>query len=255
MKVFEFRVRRLLAAAAAAACAACAGTPAGTPLQSNASAAAPVVAVGDHWTYRVRDGFTGLARGSQHYRVTEAGNGRIRVAVSREGAGGDEVQIYDREWNWLKHPATNLQSFDYSPAYPAFDFPLAPGKTWRARLTATDPVDGRRFPLTVDGAVLGWERIKVPAGEFEALKIKRVVFLDYLQFAVRGRSEIVEYEWYAPAVKQSVRREASAMYLSYLYGSSGPDGFLHAAARDKGGGPRFVRDDWLISELVSYSVR
>ena len=252
MKGSEFRIRHVLAVAAAA-CASCAGIPAGTPLQSNASAAAPTVAVGDLWTYRVRDGYTGLERGSQHYRVTEAGD-RISVAVSREGAVGDEIQVYDREWNWLKHPATDLQSFDYSPAYPAFAFPLAPGKTWRARLTATDPVDGRRFPLTVDGSVLGWERIKVPAGEFDAIKVKRVVFFDYLQAAVRGRSEIVEYEWYAPAVKQAVRREASATYLSYLYGDSGSGGFLHAR-RDSGGGPSFVRDDWLVSELVSYSVR
>ena len=253
IRVFTFRARQLLAVMAAATCAACAGTPTGTPLQSNAVAAAPSVAVGDSWTYRVRDAYTGLERGNQRYRVTEAGD-RISVAVSRAGAGGDEVRIFDSAWNWLKHPATHLQTFDYSPAYPAFAFPLAPGKTWRARLTATDPVDGRRFTLTVDGTVLGWERIKVPAGEFDALKIKRVVFFDYLEHTVRGRSEILEHEWYVPAIKQAVRREATAMYLSYLYGGGGSSGFLHAGRRD-GGGPRFVRDDWLIWELVNYSVR
>lgn len=101
---------------------------------------------------------------------------------------------------------------------------------------------------------MGWERIKVPAGEFDAIKVKRIVYFDYLQPNVRGRSEILEFEWFAPAVKQSVRREASAWYLSYLYGDGSP-GFIRAAARDGGGGPRFVRDDWLTSELVSYSVR
>lgn len=252
MKVFNFRVRQLLAVMAAATCAACAGTPAGTPLQSNASAAAPVVAVGDSWAYRVRDGFTGLDRGSQNYRVTAAGD-RISVAVTREGAGGDEVQIFDSAWNWLKHPATHLQSFEYSPAYPAFAFPLAPGKTWRARLTATDPADGRRFPLTVDGTVLGWERIRVPAGEFDALKIKRVVYLEYRDL-IRGRSEILEYEWYVPAVKQSVRREASALYLSFIYGGGDSHGFLRVQRPD-GRSHGYVKDDWLISELMTYSVR
>jgi hypothetical protein len=255
MKILDPRVRYFAAAVVAVTGAACAPIPAGTPLQSNAAATAPLVAIGDNWTYRVRDGFGGLERGSQQYRVTEAGNGRIQVAVSREGASVDEIQIYDREWNWLKHPATHLQSFDYSPAYPAFAFPLAPGKTWRQRLTATDPVSGRRFPLTVDGVAVGWERVKVPAGEFDAIKIKRTVFFDYLEFTVRGRSEILEYEWYVPAVKQAVRREASAMYLSYLYGKEGSSSFLHAVSRDGGGGPRFVRDEWLIWELVSYSVR
>lgn len=249
----EFFVRHLLAAAAAA-CAACAPIPAGTPLQSSASAEAPSVAAGDSWTYRVRDGFTGLARDNQSYRVTEAGADRIRVAVSRAG-GEDEIRIYDRGWNWLKHPATNLQSFDYSPAYQAFAFPLAPGKRWRARVMATDPADGRRFPVWIDGTVLGWEKVKGPAGEFDALRIKRAVFLDYWEHAVRGRSEIVEHEWYAPAVKQSVRREASSQYLSYLYGGGSYPGFLYASKGDDGGGPRFIQDDWLIYELVSYSVR
>jgi hypothetical protein len=211
------------------------------------------VAVGDTWTYRVRDAFTGLERGNEHYRVTEAGD-RISVAVSRGGTGGDEVQIFDSAWNWLKHPATHLQTFDYNPAYPAFAFPLAPGKTWRARLTATDPANGRRFPVWIDGTVLGWERIKVPAGEFDALRVERRVFFDYLEYTVRGRSEILEYEWYAPAVKQAVRREASAMYLSYLYGGGDSHGLLRAG-RPGDGGPRFVRDDWLISELTAYSVR
>jgi hypothetical protein len=254
MKPIELRIHFLLFAALSAAVTACAPLPAGTPLQSNASTAAPVVAVGDSWTYHVRDGFNGLERGTQRYRVVEVAGDRIGMTVAREG-GGEESQIYDRGWNWLKHPATNLQNFDYSPAYPAFAFPLAPGTTWRARLTATDPVDGRRFPLTIDGVVLGWERIKVPAGEFDAIKVKRTVFFDYFESQVRGRSEILEYEWYAPAVKQAVRREASAMYLSFLYGDMGSHASLRAVPRGNDGGPRFVRDDWLISELVAYSVR
>ena len=253
IKVFDFRVRQLLAVMAAATCAACAGTPTGTPLQSDAVAAAPSVAVGDTWTYRVRDAFTGLERGNQGHRVVDVAGDRIVMVVTREG-GGEESWIYDRGWNWLKHPAHGLQSFDYNPSYRAFDFPLAPGKTWRARLTATDPTNGRRFPVWIDGTVLGWEKIKVPAGEFDALRVERRVFFDYLEHTVRGRSEILEYEWYAPAVKQAVRREASAMYLSYLYGSGDSHGLLRAG-RPSDGGPRFVRDDWLISELAAYSVR
>ena len=225
--------------------------PPGLPAQVSA----PEIRVGDGWTYSVRDGFTGLGRGSQRYRVTGAEGAQIVVAVSREGTE-DEIRVYDRQWNWLKHPATNLQSFSYNPAYRAFDFPLAPGKTWKMRLTATDPVDGRRFPLTIDGTVLGWERVKVPAGEFDALKVRRYVFFDYWEHTVRGRSEIVEHEWYAPAVKQAVRREATAKYLSYLLGES-HTGFVRVRGGDRGGdgGPTFVQDDWLIYELASYSVR
>jgi len=212
---------------------------------------APEIRVGDSWTYSVRDGFTGLGRGSQHYRVTGADGAQIVVAVSREGTE-DEIRVYDRQWSWLKHPATNLQSFNYSPPYPVFDFPLAPGKRWKMRLTATDPVDGRRFPLTIDGTVLGWERVKVPAGEFDALKVRRTVFFDYWESVVRGRSEIVETDWYAPVARQAVRRETTSQYLSYLYG--GGAHFVLVGRKDDDGGPRFIQDDWLIYELTAYSL-
>lgn len=214
---------------------------------------APGIQSGAEWTYRVRDGFTGLPRPTERYRVTEVAGDRVAVTVSREGAN-DEMQLYDRQWNWLRHPATNLQAFNYSPAYPAYAFPLAAGRTWNARLIATDPASGQRFPLTLDGKVLGWERVKVPAGEFDALKVRRVVFLDYYEPNVRGRSEIVEMEWYAPAVNQAVRRETSARYLSYLYGEN-ESGFLQVRGHSGGGGPRFVPDDWLVYELVEYTAR
>ena len=112
-----------------------------------------------------------------------------------------------------------------------------------------------RFPVWIDGVVLGWERIKVPAGEFDALRVKRTVFFDYYDYTTRGRSEIVEYEWYAPAVKQAVRREGSAIYYSLLYGGRGSNGFLRAGMFNEGGGHGFVKDDYLISELTAYSVR
>jgi hypothetical protein len=201
----------------------------------------------------VRDGFTDLPRPGESYRVTEVAGDRVAVTVSHEN-GRDEIQVYDRQWNWLTHPATNLQSFVYNPPYPAFAFPLAAGRTWSARLMAADPATGRRFPMTVDGTVLGWERLKVPAGEFDVLKVRRVVFFDYYEANVRGRSEIVETEWYAPAVGQSVRRESSARFLSYMYGEN-DSGLIRVRGGRDGGGPRFVPDDWLIFELTDYSPR
>jgi hypothetical protein len=209
------------------------------------------VVAGETWTYRVRDGFTGLERGSRNYRVTGAAGDRMEVRVSLDGGTREEIEVYDRGWNGLRHPATNLQSFEYAPRYPAFAFPLTPGKQWRERLTATDPADGRRFAVVVAGTVLGWERIRVPAGEFDAIKVKREVFFDYWEYSVRDRSIIEEYDWYAPAVKWVVRREASSQYLSYLFGAALP--FVRVSRED--GGIGYVKDDWLISELTAYSVR
>jgi hypothetical protein len=248
-------MKRFLIACSWLALAGCAAPlPQTPPAGVAAEVPAPDIRAGAHWTYRVRDGFTDLPRPTERYRVTEVTGDRVVVTVSRENTS-DEVQIYDRQWNWLQHRATDLQPFVYSPPYPAFAFPLAAGRTWSARLRATDPATGERFPLTVDGTVLGWERVRVPAGEFDALKIRRIVFLQYYEPNVRGRSEIVETEWYAPAVNQAVRREASARYLSYLYGDN-ESGLLQVRGMgNDGGGPRIVPDDWFIYELVDYAAR
>ena len=236
--------------------------PSGMP----AAVPAPDIRVGDVWTYHVRDGFTGTARGAQRHEVVEVSGDYVRVAGILER--GDGTQLYDRAWNWLRRPATNLQTFEYAPAYQAFAFPLAAGKRWHQRLVATDPADGRRFPLWIDGAVVGWERVQVPAGEFDALKVERTVYFEYWEYAVRGRSRISETEWYAPAAKQAVRKEARSQYWRLIAADDRP-GFVQVrngrAGRASGsrgllggrddGGPRYVEDDWLIYELASYSVR
>ena len=244
--------RMLVAIAAVALLAACATRPVGTPLQSSASAAAPAVAPGDTWTWHVRDGYTGLDRGTEEYRVTAASPGRIDVAVVTGPGGIETAHVYDRNWNWLKRPATNLQTFDYQPAYEAFPFPLSPGKTWKERLVATDPTDGRRFPVRIDGTVEGWERIRVPAGEFDTIRVSRSVYFDYWEYTLRGGNDMIETEWYAPSVRQVVRRETMGWYLSYV-GSAPAFRFIDGDTTD-GGDIRRVPDDWLIYELVKYSV-
>jgi len=122
------------------------------PTGVSASVAAPAISAGDSWTYQVRDGFTGLPRPEQRHEVIRVGGGRIEVAGNVER--GDGRQVYDGEWNWLRRPATDLQTFEYQPAYQAYAFPLAPGKTWRSESVATDPRDGRRFPVKIEARVL-----------------------------------------------------------------------------------------------------
>ena len=253
MTPFAMKLVRLTVACLAAVLAACSSTPPATPVTMGpeaSTAPAPALATGEQWTYRIRDAYTGLARGTQQFRVQEATPGRVVLAFSRAEGAVEEPQVYDSRLNWVRRPATNLQTFEYGPAYPAFDFPL--GKTWSARLTATDPADGQRFPVLVEGSVLGWERVKVPAGEFDALKVRRYVYFDYRVPMVRSRTQIVEYEWYAPAVKQAVRREARSQY----YRESRATGYvLVRGGRDSEDGQRIMQDDWLISELTSYTLR
>jgi hypothetical protein len=230
----------------------CAAPTAQTPPAGvAANVTEPQIAVGDTWRYDVRDGFTKLPREPVEYRVTQVAGDRVTVEVRT----GERVstEIYTRSGNWLQRPATNMQVFSYSPAYEALAFPLVPGKTWKSQAVATDPEDGRRFPVLIQGKVVGWERIREPAGEFDALKVQRRVYLDYFRQNVRGQSIIDETDWYVPALRQVARRETTSRYLSWIYGRT--DSPIRYVGRDDGGGPRYIQDDWLIYDLAKYSVR
>jgi hypothetical protein len=231
----------------------------GTPLSRTpppgvpAEVSQPEIKVGDTWRYAVRDGFTSLPRPAVEYRVTQVQGDTVTVEVRT----GDRVstELYTRAGNWLRRPATNMQEFSYSPPYEAFEFPLVAGKTWRSRSSATDPADGRSFPVRISGTVLGWERIRVPAGEFDALKVRRHVFLDYWQSKVKGQCIIEENEWYAPALGKVAKRETTSRYLNGIY-THAADGIVRTGndGRDDDP-PRYIQDDWLVYELVSYNAR
>jgi hypothetical protein len=250
-------MRHLLSAAAAAVLlTACASPlPQTPPAGLTSEIAAPAIKPGSLWRYAISDGFTHLPRGSVEYRVAQVSPDRVSVDVRTDQ--GQTAEIYTHDWNWLLRPATNLQPFIYQPAYPAFQFPLAAGKKWSSKVTATDPADSRSFPVRVDAEVLGWEKVQVPAGEFDTLKVRRLIYFDYFKQGVRGQSVIIETDWYAPSIGQIARKETTSRY--WRLASAEP---RFQFVRTRGGGgrdgdviPRFEQDDWFVYVLTEYSNR
>jgi hypothetical protein len=90
--------------------------------------------------------------------------------------------------------------------------------------------------------VVGWERIRVPAGEFDALRVQREVFAGN-STAVRTQEEIRETDWYVPALRMAAITESSSQHFDNSRGGG------------DGGGeyPLRIRGDWLRGELVRYS--
>lgn len=218
-----------------------------------AEVSAPQPKAGSFWRYAVIDGFTRIPRGTVEYRVAGVDADVVTVDVSTDRQ--QSTELYSRDGNWLRRPATNMQEFTFSPAYRAFDFPLTAGKKWAARATATDPADGRKFPVIIEAQVLGWEKVRVPAGEFDALKVRRHVFLDYWQQGERGQSVIMETDWYAPALQQVVRRDNTSKYLKL---ASVAPRFVRVDDDPSGGDdllPRYEQDEWLIYELVAHGAK
>ena len=221
--------------------AGCATESTYVPKDAPASVAPAAVKVGDFWEYSVKDAYTGFDRGLRRYEVSHVEPNRVVVDVTQDGRRVDS-EIYAAGWNGLEYPLPNLQRWRYAPAFPAYAYPLELGKSWYTVVTATDPVTRQTYKVHTRGKVLGWERIRVPAGEFDALKVQRQVFAGNSD-ARNTQEEIDEIDWYVPALRRAARTEASSQHFDNSRGGS------------NGGSeyPLRIRGDWLVAELVRYS--
>ena len=201
--------------------------------------AAPAVA-GDTFVYRVVNGYNGEAmRGQVQDRVDKIDADRVTTSVSTDipAMGLPRTDIYTREGNWLRHALTNHDQpveYEFSPAYPAYVFPLETGKSWSQRVTATNPETGKRNSVRVDAEVVGSERISTPAGAFDTIKVSRRVYAgDWAGFL--RETHIVETDWYAPALGRAVKSESASSWQDVSRCIRSGCGF---------------RGDWNIVELV-----
>lgn len=166
----------------------------------------PEVRVGDWWKYRVTDRYTKLTQ-SISIEVTSVTEGRINTRRSVLDAPGSAtagglVEIWDRDWNRIR-----AGDIEFTPFYPGLKFPLEPGTQWAGIVHWYSGSGTLRHQLTAQAAA--WERVVVPAGSFEAIRI-----------AVRGTisetgsinyypqtGSIAGSIWYAPLAGQIVKKE------------------------------------------------
>src|SRR4051812_11585125 len=242
MGALRLRFLKVLASAGivAAMLSACT-TMQSAPAPGAAVVPRPVPKVGNYWEYAVRDGYTGLPRGIYRYTVSRADPGGLTIDITRDGERID-TQVYTPDLKGLDQPLRNLQHFRYSPPYPAYMFPLYPGQQWKSIVTSTDPATGRSYQTHAHASGSDWRRIHVPAGDFDALEVRRYVYAGNAEF-FRLQEEITESDWYAPSVGFAVVSQGSSSHLDTSRGGG------------RRGVPLRVRGDWLIAELVRYSVQ
>jgi hypothetical protein len=179
--------------------------------------AAAASSVGDSYVYQLVNGYNKEVRGKLNYQVDRVDPDRITVSVSpdKADAGWAHIEIYTKEGNWLQNlvesHGTQVE-YAFANAYPAYVFPLEAGKTWSVRVDATVPGDSKPRSVRVDGLVMGSERIRVPAGEFDALKVRRFVYPGDTVFSLT-ETRIVEFDWYVPALGRPVRTERRSGWL------------------------------------------
>lgn len=182
----------------------------------------PTFVVGDSWRYRRTDGFNGTTTGGARLTVMEVGESQVTFVSERARFGPLRI-VTTKELNVLTRGAgASVRRF--TPFYPDFSFPLAPGKTWSSNVTFPNQ-HNQVVKATVNGTVVGWENVSVPAGAFEALKL--TVNSDYtVADSPFFKGQTTSSCWYVP----SIGRCAKYSFRDWNYGYN----------------------EWYIDELVSF---
>lgn len=192
---------------------------------------APVVRVGDRWRYARINRYNGIRLGESTMRVTAiAPQLRIEVVGANDAAGVDEV--YSEPWRVIQEPAYD-QALIFEVPSPVLPSRLEPGASERYSGPYRMAGDESRRYWSVWVDARNWERVIVPAGSFDALRVTRRAAFEHPDYR-RLDSVRVDTLWYAPQVNRWVRREWTGSY------------------RVPGFPPFRNREDWIAWELIEY---
>ena len=176
-----------------------------TAADQHAPVLAPQMAVGDSWTYQRTDVWKNEPGTLSRMEITAVSDSDIEADFKHAATGAvTSHQHFSRELNPIER-----HKIQFTPAFGRFAFPLEAGKQWTTEATGDNPGAGKSLHYKFEGKALGWERIKVQAGEFEVLKIEVTAYYQGRKVGSSsgGSGKLTETLWYAPAVKNFVKLE------------------------------------------------
>lgn len=183
----------------------------------------PAVRHGDAWRFAVHDRLRD-ARFEESRRVIDVEAERIVCELaSTDPAFAAGRAEYTREWNLLSRPAATAPDDEpdpdnrwrWTPHYPQFRYPLAPGRTWQGKATVENRATDTRNVHAYRARVLKATSVTVPAGTFAVLPVRfeSTVASDDGQAQLAWRN--VETLYYAPQAN---------LFARYEQALTGPDG-------------------------------
>lgn len=172
---------------------------------------APRLSVGERWRYALTDLYNGGALGTASVELL-AVTPEIRLAVLLPGAPAPVEERYVDAWTVISEAV-----FDRPVTY---ETPMAlvppgarAGQSSAASTGYRAEGSSRRLRWQQRWRAVGWERVTVPAGAFDALRIERLVNFEHPD-PFRYDPFRRDLLWYAPAAGRWVRREWTGDYMS-----------------------------------------
>lgn len=143
---------------------------------AGAQVPAPSHRAGESWTYREINGYNNLERATVVREIVQA-DGTLRI-VTRLGDGKLVNDAVYPTPGALGSGAVNERARGtFEPSLPLYSYPLAEGSRWSNQVVRRDELWKERRRTRIDGRIHGWETVRVPMGEFKALRIQRIIYV------------------------------------------------------------------------------
>jgi hypothetical protein len=158
------------------------------------SVEAPQIKPGDTWTFMTKD------------RVGAPNERKTSLLISEKVGNNFEGTNHAGEKVVMSSNLVTIQAgrATREDVPSRLNFPIEPGKKWKASYNWVNP-QGAKGNNQDEISVVGIEKIKVAAGEFEAYKLVSKGYWNNTSTSNRG-SQTTTF-WYAPAAKNLVKLE------------------------------------------------
>jgi hypothetical protein len=151
----------------------------------------PSVKVGDRWLFETRVGAAGVKSSNREWVVKSVTPTRI------EGTENGQPLVMTLDLNNIESPRRKDSDLRL------LSFPLAVGKKWSFTDDYVQVMLEIPSSAKCSAAVVGYEKVRVPAGEFDAFKLDAKC-----SWVTEGATGETTYKyWYAPAARAVVKTE------------------------------------------------
>jgi hypothetical protein len=195
----------------------------------------PTLRIGDRWRYVLINRYNNLAMGEVTVQVT-AVTPLIRLSIDRGADKPLVEEIYTDPWSVLLESIYSGEPIRFNAPMPVVPQGASTGLSLKSdtRYT-TAPVTSNEYAWSQRLSVQGWEKVTVPAGSFDALRIVRLI--DFVHPDLfRNYPTRTDIAWYSPQVGRWVKRDWTGDYLT-------PD------LAPRGGR---AREDWIDWQLTAH---
>jgi hypothetical protein len=179
-------------------------------------------ALGQSWTYQKFNFYNGALLAVEREEVIAL---EPQIVLRRTDETG-QLLAEERDKTWgqiLREPTWDFVQ-NYKDATPLWPQDLTVGSTTFMRTEYRLDKYSFSFWISVQARVKGWEKIRVPLGEFRALHVERLIGLRHLDIT-RTSTTRWDQLWLVPEIGRWVAREITGFYEILRSGEGREDTF------------------------------